>query len=125
MAFEKIRTMEEMQEITNTLKTMKLNEQEKKALVLILSQTGKINKYLGEEGIKEYEEIIMKGENLDMKNFDEFMDRICDENYEKGIKRGIKQVVMNMLKKKMQDKDIIEITNITQEELNKLKLQIG
>ena len=103
MAFEKIQTIEEMEEVTKILKNKKLNEEERKTLNLILRQTEKINKYLVEKGIKEYEEIIMKGEDKDMKNFNEFMNRICDENYQKGVaqgfKREIKQVVMNMLKK--------------------------
>ena len=114
------------------MKNKKLNEEERKTLTLILRQTEKINKYLGEEGIKEYEEIIMKGEDEDMKNFNEFMNRICDENYEKGvkqgdkqgIKKGIKKVVKEMLKDNVKDEDIIKYSHITKEELNKLKLQM-
>lgn len=55
-----------------------------------------------------------------MKNFNEFINRICDENFEQGIE----QVVEKMIKVKMKDNDIIKLTNITQEELNKLKLQV-
>ena len=55
-----------------------------------------------------------------MKNFNEFMDRICDENY----KKGIKQVVKEMLKDNVKDEDIIKYSHITKEELNKLKLQV-
>ena len=121
MAFEKVETIEEIKEITKILKNKELNEEERKTLTLILRQTEKINKYLGEEGIKEYEEIIMKGEDEDMKNFNEFMNRICDENFE----RGVKQVVKEMLKDNVKDEDIIKYSHITRKELNKLKLQMG
>ena len=114
-------TIEEIKEITKILKNKKLNEEERKTLTLILRQTEKINQYLGEEGIKEYEEIIMKGEDEDMKNFNEFMNRICDENFE----RGVKQVVKEMLKDNVKDEDIIKYSHITRKELNKLKLQMG
>ena len=99
VAFEKVETIEEIKEITKILKNKKLNEEERKTLTLILKQTEKISQYLGEEGIKEYEEIIMKGEDEDMKNFNEFMNRICDENYEKWVKQGDKQGIKKELKK--------------------------
>ena len=101
VAFEKVETIEEIKEITKILKNKKLNEEERKTLTLILKQTEKISQYLGEEGIKEYEEIIMKGEDEDMKNFNEFMNRICDENYEKGVKQGDKQGIKKGIKKEL------------------------
>lgn len=125
MAFEKVETIEEMKEITKILKNKKLNEEERKTLTLILKQTEKINKYLGEEGIKEYEEIIMKGEDEDMRNFNEFVNRICDENYKQGRVQTIIEVAKEMLKDNVKDEDIIKYSHITKEELNKLKLQMG
>ena len=114
-----------MKEITKILKNKKLNEEERKTLTLILKQTEKINKYLGEEGIKEYEEIIMKGEDEDMRNFNEFVNRICDENYKQGRVQTIIEVAKEMLKDNVKDEDIIKYSHITKEELNKLKLQMG
>ena len=43
----------------------------------------------------------MKGEDEDMKNFNEFMNRICDENYEKGVKQGDKQGIKKGIKKEL------------------------
>lgn len=52
-----------------------------------------------------------------MKNFNEFVDRICKESYERGYKRGYEQgvrrgyryIAVNMLKNKVKDKYIIKI----------------
>ena len=67
-----------------------------------------------------------------MKNFNEFVDRICKESYERGYKRGYEQgvrrgyryIAVNMLKNKVKDKYIIKITSIIQKELEKLKLEL-
>ena len=42
-----------------------------------------------------------------------------------GISQGIIQVAKEMVKNKMKDSDIIKMTHISEEELEKLKMQIS
>ncbi len=151
MAFEKIKTEEEIIEITKELEKTKLNKKEVKCLYLILKYSGKIEKYLGEKGKIKYEKIIMEGEEKTMENFENTFIKFLKDNYKKGkedgvnegisqgVKQGIKQgisqginqgivqktieIAKNLLNKNMKDEDIIEVTKISKEELEKLKLQ--
>ena len=135
MAFEKIKTEEEIIEITKELEKTKLNKKEVKCLYLILKYSGKIEKYLGEEGKIKYEKIIMEGEEKTMENFENTFIKFLKDNYKKGkedgvnegISQGIVQktieIAKNLLNKNMKDEDIIEVTKISKEELEKLKLK--
>lgn len=132
MAFEKIKTEEEMLKVTKILKNIELNKQERKSLYYILKYSGKIQKYLGKEGILEYKNILRRGEKGDMENFEKTYIKFLKDNYKRGkidgINKGreetIKEMIKEMIKAKMEDDDIIKITSISKEKLGKLKLQV-
>ena len=143
MAFEKIRTKEEMIYVINKLKTFGINNREKKAMKLIIE-------YIEEEMAilcknltkKEIENIkkemikIIKRKGDFMSNFEKALARIIKEDGKKernygisigkkeGINIGKRETAIEMLKINMKEEDIIRVTHISKEELKKLKLQI-
>lgn len=76
------------------------------------------------EGREEYIEKLNIGGEEDMK-FEKFLiEWLQDEKREgekSGIAKAINQMVKEMLKKQMSDNDIMEITKINKEELERIK----
>ena len=60
-----------------------------------------------------------------MENFEKLYLELLDKKFSQGISQGIIQVAVQMLKNKMKDEDIIKCTNISKQELEKLKLQVS
>ena len=62
-----------------------------------------------------------------MTNFERLYIELLDDKYDKGRKigeaNGIIQVAKEMVKNKMKDSDILKVTHISKEELEKLKIQ--
>ena len=131
MLFEKIETKEEIEEELKEIIKRGASKEEKKYLELILEYSNDIAKKLGEDTIKKYQEKIEGGDS--MTNFEKLYIELLDDKYAKGMKEGkengrkigIIQVAREMVKNKMKDSDIIKMTHISEEELEKLKMQIS
>ncbi len=89
-----------------------------------------INNYEKEEILK-YKEILNKKGGINMTNFERLLIELIDEKAEKykaereaGQKNGIQKVINNMLKMKMNDKVIIEATQVNPNELQKIKKEL-
>ena len=147
MAFEKVKTKEEINYIVEKVKEKSLNKKEKEAIKLIIKYIEQIipelTKTYKEEEIEEIKikmkEIIGEGGDI-MPNFEKALKRIIKENFEarekaraegraegrtEGRENTILQIVRKMLKINMKDEEIINIMDITKEELEKLKLQLA
>ena len=131
MLFEKIETKEEIEEELKEIIKRGASKEEKKYLELILEYSNDIAKKLGEDTIKKYQEKIEGGDS--MTNFEKLYIELLDDKYAKGMKEGkengrkigIIQVAREMVKNKMKDSDIIKMTHISEEELEKLKMQVS
>lgn len=82
---------------------------------MIFLYSNKIRNLLSSDN--EYYEIIMKGRVEDMRFEEKFFKAINLE-----VKKTIKQMVKAMIEKNISDSDIMEITQINQKELEKLKM---
>ena len=150
MLFEKIETKEEIEEELKEIIKRGASKEEKKYLELILEYSNDIAKKLGEDTIKKYQEKIEGGDS--MTNFEKLYIELLDDKYAKGMEegenrgrkegeaegrrigeergrkigmsQGIIQVAKEMIKNKMKDSDIIKVTHISKEELEKLKVQV-
>ena len=60
-----------------------------------------------------------------MENFEKAFLEILKDEFNEGISKGVSQVAIKMLKNKMKDEDIIRNTDISKQELEKLKLQVS
>ena len=131
MLFEKIETKEEIEEVLKEIIKRGASKEEKRYLELILEYSNDIAKKLGEDTIKKYQEKIEGGDS--MTNFEKLYIELLDDKYAKGMKEGkengrkigIIQVAREMVKNKMKDSDIIKMTHISEEELEKLKMQVS
>ena len=127
--------------------TLTASKEEKKYLELILEYSNDIAKKLGEDTIKKYQEKIEGGDS--MTNFEKLYIELLDDKYAKGMEegenrgrkegeaegrrigeergrkigmsQGIIQVAKEMIKNKMKDSDILKVTHISKEELEKMK----
>lgn len=59
-----------------------------------------------------------------MENLRRIWDVSCEDARREGISQGIRQIAKKMLKSKMSEKTIKAMTQITDEELEKLKKEI-
>ena len=67
-----------------------------------------------------------------MSNFEELYVELLEDKYNKGLDQGIsqgiskgaEQIIKQMIKNKMEDKEIIKITNISRKDLKRLKLEV-
>ena len=121
MALEKQKTKEELEEVIEFVIKRGVNEYEANCLKIILENSSKIWKALGEE-IEKYKKI-MEGDG-DMSNFEELYVELLEDKYNKGINQGAEQIIKQMIKNKMEDKEIIKITNISRKDLRRLKLEV-
>lgn len=123
LLFEKIKTKEEFKEVMNKVIRKDLTAEEIKYIQMILMYSNKIRKFMP-EGREEYIEKLNIGGEEDMK-FEKFLiEWLQDEKREgekSGIAKAINQMVKEMLKKQMSDNDIMEITKINKEELERIK----
>ena len=117
MALEKQKTKEELEKVIEFVIKRRINEYEANCLKIILENSSKIRNELGEE-IGKYKKI-MEGDG-DMSNFEELYVELLEDKYNKGAEQIIKQ----MIKNKMEDKEIIKITNISRKDLKRLKLEV-
>lgn len=152
LAFEKIRTKEEMIYVINKLKILGVNSREKRAMKLIIEFIEEemtilcknLNKKEIEDIKKEMIKIIKRKGDF-MSNFEKALAKIIKEDGRKernygmnigkkegisigkreGISIGKRETAIEMLKINMREEDIIKVTHISKEELNKLKLQIA
>lgn len=123
LLFENIKTKEEFKEVMNKVIRKDLTAEEIKYIQMILMYSNKIRKFMP-EGREEYIEKLNIGGEEDMK-FEKFLiEWLQDEKREgekSGIAKAINQMVKEMLKKQMSDNDIMEITKINKEELERIK----
>lgn len=135
MLFEKLNTKEEMKEILEKLIKKELTVEEKKYLQIILSYSNDVRKKLEKEEIIKYKQILKKKGVVDMTNFERLLIELIDEKREKyeagkkdgekvGQKSSIQKVINNMLKRKMNDEIIIDITQVNEAELQKIKQEL-
>lgn len=117
MALEKQKTKEELEKVIEFVIKRRINEYEANCLKIILENSSKIRNELGEE-IGKYKKI-MEGDG-DMSNFEELYVELLEDKYNKGAEQIIKQ----MIKNKIEDKEIIKITNISRKDLKRLKLEV-
>ena len=117
MALEKQKTKEELEKVIEFVIKRRINEYEANCLKIILENSSKIRNELGEE-IEKYKKI-MEGDG-DMSNFEELYVELLEDKYNKGAEQIIKQ----MIKNKIEDKEIIKITNISRKDLKRLKLEV-
>ncbi len=132
LLFEKLKTKEEFKEVMNKIIKRELTTEEIQYIQMIFMYSNKVKKFMpdGREG---YIEKLNKGGKEDMK-FEKFLIEWLQEEKDEGRKEGrsegeklgisktIKKMVKEMLKKQMSDNDIIEITKIDKDELEKLKM---
>ncbi len=132
LLFEKLKTKEEFKEVMNKIIKRELTTEEIQYIQMIFMYSNKVKKFMpdGREG---YIEKLNKGGKEDMK-FEKFLIEWLQEEKDEGRKEGrsegeklgisktIKQMVKEMLKKQMSDNDIMEITKIDKDELEKLKM---
>ena len=125
MLFEKLERKEEIEETLKEIIRRGASESEKRYLELILEYSNDIVKKLDRDTIRKYKEKIEGGDN--MTNFERLYIELLDDKYDKGRKigeaNGIIQVAKEMVKNKMKDSDILKVTHISKEELEKLKVQ--
>lgn len=144
MAYEKIKTMEEMDYAIRKMEEQgEINERERTAVRLIVENAEIINpkifRGLTDEEIEEIKKRLKKiieGGNT-MSNFGKFLRKVIRENADKeraegkkqgidiGRSQGILQVAKEMVKSKMADEDIIKCTHLSKKELQDLKLQMA
>ena len=133
MLFEKLETKEEIEETLKEIIRRGTSESEKRYLELILEYSNDIVKKLDRDTIRKYKEKIEGGDN--MTNFERLYIELLDDKYDKGRKAGesqgrkigeargkrigIIQVAKEMVKNKMKDSDILKVTHISKEELEK------
>lgn len=124
MLFEKIDVKEELEEVMNELSKKKLTIEENKYISMMFKYSNKIRKII-QKGREEYFKKLEKGGNVDMKFEKLFMELLEDKEKkgeELGITKAITQIVKEMIQKQMSDEDIMDITKIDKEELQKLKM---
>lgn len=146
MLFEKLETKEEIEEILRKIIKRGASKEEKRYLELILEYSNDIARKLDKDTIRKYQEKIEGGDI--MTNFEKLYIELLDDKYEKGMKageangmangikigekegrkigrsQGIIQVAKEMVKNKMKDSDILKVTHISKEDLEKLKMQM-
>jgi len=131
MLFEKLSTKEEMKQILETLTKKELTKEENKYLQVILNYSNDVRKKLDSE------EILEGG--INMTNFERLLIELIEEKYEKrrimqeeakrsgqeiGQKNSLQKVISNMLKLKMNDETILNVTQINKKELQKIKQEL-
>ena len=107
----------------NYTEIKKGNSLEKLLYILICEDKNELNKlYIGDgvmEKVREKLESLTDDFDNDLYyNLEEFQK---EENYELGMKTKSIEIAKNLLRKNLSDKDIIEVTNITIEELKEIK----
>ena len=107
----------------NYTEIKKGNSLEKLLYILICEDKNELNKlYIGDgvmEKVREKLETLTDDFDNDLYyNLEEFQK---EENYELGMKAKSIEIAKNLLRKNLSDKDIIEVTNITIEELKEIK----
>lgn len=141
MLFEKLSTKEEMKQILETLTKKELTKEENKYLQVILNYSNDVRKKLDREDIQKYQEILEGG--INMTNFERLLIELIEEKYEKrriiqeeakrsgqkigqeiGQKNSLQKVISNMLKLKMNDETILNVTQINEKELQKIKQEL-
>lgn len=142
LLFEKLKP-EELTEVLEKLTKKELTTEEKKCISMIFLYSNKIRNLLSKDN--KYVEKIVKGEVENMRFEETFLqalklnreegERQGRQDGEKrgeargeargekiGIAKAITQMVKEMIKKQMNDDDIMEITRIDKEELERLKM---
>ena len=136
MAFERIRTENEMKNLLEILKHRKINRKEKRAMKKIVDRIDEIMpsliRNLSKEEVEKFKNnlknIMKKGSDF-MPNFDKVLEKSLEEMRIKGVEEGKEEIVLQttkeMLKNKMEDKEIMKYMHISKEKLEELKLQIA
>ena len=110
----------EILEILKDVTTKDLDSDEKYFINLIL-------KYLLPEKLSKHEtkEILenLKGKE-DGTMFVDILRKYFDDKEEKAVNEGIKKVVKEMLRKNIDEKTVIEVTKITNQELKEIKAEM-
>ena len=136
MAFERIRTENEMKNLLEILKHRKINRKEKRAMKKIVDRIDEIMpsliRNLSKEEVEKFKNnlknIMKKGSDF-IPNFDKVLEKSLEEMRIKGVEEGKEEIVLQttkeMLKNKMEDKEIMKYMHISKEKLEELKLQIA
>ena len=149
MLFEKVKTKEEIKEIFTKLLKRGLTEKEKQYLIIILTYSNFIKRKFTQEEIEGYKKVLERG-GVEMTRAERFFEEILDDKFseierkatksggidvcvlgqdmekgiQKGMEKGIKQAVIGMINIKMKDTDIKRATNISEQELQKIKKEV-
>ena len=151
MLFEKVKTKEEIKEIFTKLLKRGLTEKEKQYLIIILTYSNFIKRKFTQEEIEGYKKVLERG-GVEMTRAERFFEEILDDKFseierkatksgmekgmqrgmqkgmekgiQKGMQKGIKQAVIGMINIKMKDTDIKRATNISEQELQKIKKEV-
>ena len=117
---EKLDNPEEILEILKEITTKNLDSDERYFINLIL-------KYLLPDKIRENEKVEIL-ENLKGKEDDtmfiDILRKYFDDKEEKAVNEGIKKVIKEMLRKNIDEKTVIEVTKITDQELKEIKAEM-
>ncbi len=143
LLFEKLKTKEEMKVIIEKLIEKKLTGEEEKYLQIILNYSNDVRKKLEKEEIIKYKKILNKKGVVDMTNFEKLLIELIDEKCEKyraereagkqegqkigqriGQKNGTQKIINNMLKMKMSDQVILDVTQVNKKELERIKQEL-
>lgn len=147
MLFEKVKTKEEIKEIFTKLLKRGLTEKEKQYLIIILTYSNFIKRKFTQEEIEGYKKVLERG-GVEMTRAERFFEEILNDKFseierkatksgmekgmqkgmekgiQKGMQKGIKQAVIGMINIKMKDTDIKRATNISEQELQKIKKEV-
>ena len=123
LLFEKAKEKDKMAEYFRKIE--KENLSNKEINILVQMMCGSLNRTIGEIAIKEFIEKMKnkKGGSSMLSALEKYFDSVIEEGIEKGREEGKKVIVLRMLKRKMDEKTIKSVTQITQKELNEIKKQ--
>lgn len=124
MLIEKVRNKEELLEILEKVVKEELTDEEKEFMIEILTNIG--TEEIGTKKAEELKEKIEKKEenSMVMENLRNIFRMNYNEGVQRGIQTGKRNIIIQMLKSKMNEKTIKKITQIDEKELQEIKKQI-
>lgn len=120
MLIEKVRNKEELLEILEKVVKEELIDEEKEFMIEIL--TNIVTEEIGTKKAEELKEKIEKKEENTMVM--ENLRNIFRMNYNEGVQAGRRNIIIQMLKSKMNENTIKKITQVDEKELQEIKMQI-
>lgn len=121
LLFEKISNKQELKDILEAISKKKINKIEEKTIIKILTYSNKIRKMLPKDKIEDVKNNIEKGGRENMR-FEKFFIELMKDEEKRGKLEMLKQIIKEMLNQQMSDEQIMKITKIDKEELEKFKI---